>query len=157
MSQAYYADREVGDSLQPLELAVTTTAVVAGAMATRDYSPLHHDYQYATETAGHADIFLNTIHQGALFQRLLTDNLGPRIRLGRLRIAMKRPVYAGSAVTVIGVLTHKAIDDFGCAWLHFDLELLVADELASSSAVICAVPLDLADNPWQRRGEEWQP
>jgi acyl dehydratase len=157
MIETHYTDLAVGDSLQSLQLDVTTTSVVAGAFATRDYSPLHHDYQYATETAGHRDIFLNTMHQGALFQRLLTDNLGPRMRLGRLRIAMKNPVYAGAAVTVTGILKSKQVDTTGCAWLNFELAMLAAEELASSCSVSCAVPVDAADNPWQRRGEDWQP
>ena len=63
MSIRYYDSVQVGDSLEELRISVSTTDVICGALASRDYSPLHHDFHYATEQAGHRDIFLNTPHQ----------------------------------------------------------------------------------------------
>ncbi|MSY79362.1 MAG: hypothetical protein F2694_06920, partial [Actinobacteria bacterium] len=49
-----------GDSLPELAIDVTPTTVVLGALASRDWRPMHHDYKFATERNGVADIFLNT-------------------------------------------------------------------------------------------------
>jgi len=37
----------VGDELPPLELEMSATRIVAGALATRDFMPVHHDRAYA--------------------------------------------------------------------------------------------------------------
>ena len=57
----------VGDSLPELAVEVTPTTVVLGALASRDWRPMHHDYKFATERNGVADIFLNTPNQAAWF------------------------------------------------------------------------------------------
>ena len=72
----------VGDALPELSVDVTATTVVLGALATRDWRPMHHDYKFATERNGTKDIFLNTPNQAAWFERYLTDWTGPHGRLG---------------------------------------------------------------------------
>ena len=42
-----WADIEVGDEVTPHEIPVTTTMIVAGAIASRDFMPVHHDRDYA--------------------------------------------------------------------------------------------------------------
>ena len=42
-----WSDIEVGDEVTPLEIAITTTMIVAGAIASRDFMPVHHDRDYA--------------------------------------------------------------------------------------------------------------
>ena len=37
----------VGDELPPFELPVTSTVIVAGAIASRDFMPAHHDAEFA--------------------------------------------------------------------------------------------------------------
>lgn len=39
----------VGDTLPPLEIPVTRTLIVAGAIASRDYQDVHHDAALAQE------------------------------------------------------------------------------------------------------------
>ena len=46
----------VGDALTPLELNVTSTVIVAGAIASRDFMPAHHDPAYA-RAQGAPDIY----------------------------------------------------------------------------------------------------
>ena len=40
-------DVNVGDELPMFELPVTSTVIVAGAIASRDFMPVHHDTAYA--------------------------------------------------------------------------------------------------------------
>jgi len=55
----------VGDVLPDLSYDVTSTTVVLGALAARDWRPMHHDYHFAVERQGVLDIFLNSPNQGA--------------------------------------------------------------------------------------------
>ena len=41
------SDVAVGTTLPPLTYDVTATTVVLGALASRDWRPMHHDYDFA--------------------------------------------------------------------------------------------------------------
>ena len=79
-------DVKAGISLPELRYDVTATTVVLGALATRDWRPMHHDKDFAVERNGTRDIFLNTPNQAAWFERYITDWTGPHGRLGQDRI-----------------------------------------------------------------------
>jgi hypothetical protein len=49
-----------GRQLPELHHDVTATTVVLGALATRDWRPMHHDKDFAVHRNGTKDIFLNT-------------------------------------------------------------------------------------------------
>ena len=66
-------DVRPGDPLPDLAYDVTATTVVLGALATRDWRPMHHDKDFAQKRNGVRDIFLNTPNQAAWFERYLTD------------------------------------------------------------------------------------
>ncbi|MGH3184997.1 MAG: OB-fold domain-containing protein, partial [Streptosporangiaceae bacterium] len=53
-----FGDVAEGDLLPSLSHDVTATTVVLGALATRDWRPMHHDYGFAVERQGLKDIFL---------------------------------------------------------------------------------------------------
>ena len=55
----YWGDVEEGQELPTVTRDITYTTVVAGAIASRDFVPLHHDRDFA-QKAGLKDIFLNT-------------------------------------------------------------------------------------------------
>ena len=82
-----------GDTLPELAYDVTATTVVLGALATRDWRPMHHDYDFAVNRNGTQDIFLNTPNPAARFERYVTDWTGPKGRLGRMKFRMKGSVY----------------------------------------------------------------
>ena len=44
-----WSEIEVGDEVTPLEIPITTTMIVAGAIASRDFMPVHHDRDYANK------------------------------------------------------------------------------------------------------------
>ena len=55
-----WKDISVGDEVTPLEIPLTTTLIVAGAIASRDYMPVHHDRDFAN-SQGAPDIFMNIL------------------------------------------------------------------------------------------------
>ncbi|HWB65444.1 MAG TPA: hypothetical protein VG708_01270 [Mycobacteriales bacterium] len=151
------ADVAVGASLPALSYDVTSTTVVLGALATRDWRPQHHDYHFATERNGVRDIFLNTPNQAAWFERYLTDWTGPRGRLGRMTFRMHDSVFPGDTMTFTGQVTDVATDEAGCGWITVDVALTVGDRTCTTCHARIAVPTTPDDNPWTRSGESWKP
>ncbi len=151
------SDVAVGDVLPPLAYDVTATTVVLGALATRDWRPMHHDRTFAIERNGANDIFLNTPNQQAWFERYVTDWTGPPGRLGRMRFRMRDSVYPGDTMTLAGSTTEVTSDDAGCGWVRLAIDLTVGERLCTSCTVRVAVPATADDNPWRRAGDQWAP
>jgi acyl dehydratase len=87
-----------------MEIAVTATVIVAGAIATRDFMPVHHDRDYAN-SQGAPDIFMNILSDTAYCSRFLTDWAGPEARLRRLAIRLGVPVFPGHTLRYDGAVT----------------------------------------------------
>lgn len=155
----------VGDALPSLAVDVTPTTVVLGALASRDWRPMHHDYKFATERNGVADIFLNTPNQAAWFERYVTDWAGPRARLGRMTFRMKTSVFPGDRMEFAATVGEVGTDSVGQGWASLEVTLIAtatdgrdpAPRLASTCTVRVALPADGTDNPWARRGDKWLP
>ncbi|MFJ9940995.1 MaoC family dehydratase [Streptomyces erythrochromogenes] len=94
----------VGDTLPPLEIAVTRTLIVAGAIASRDYQDVHHDAELAREK-GSPDIFMNILTTNGLVGRYITDHLGPRTVLRKVAIRLGAPNRPGDTMTLTGTVT----------------------------------------------------
>ena len=150
-------DVSVGDALPELGYDVTATTVVLGALASRDWRPMHHDYDFAVNRNGTQDIFLNTPNQAAWFERYVTDWTGPHGRLGRMQFRMKGSVYPKDQMVFTGTVTDVSTDDAGCGWAAIDVTLAVEGETKTTCAVRVALPAAADDNPWARRGDAWRP
>jgi hypothetical protein len=152
-----FADVKEGLKLEPLTYDVSSTTVVLGALATRDWRPQHHDYHFATERNGVRDIFLNAPNQAAWFERYITDWTGPRGRMGRMRFRMKGSVFPGDTMVFTGVVTGTETDDTDCGWADVEVAVKVGDEVKTTCTVRVALPTDPNDNPWSRHGDRWKP
>ncbi|MER0447048.1 MaoC family dehydratase [Streptomyces sp. Edi4] len=93
-----------GDALPPLEIAITRTLIVAGAVASRDYQDVHHDAVLAREK-GAPDIFMNILTTNGLVGRYITDCFGPSSRLRAVKIRLGAPNYPGDTMTLTGTVT----------------------------------------------------
>lgn len=144
-----------GDRLPELRFAATASRIVAGALASRDHSPLHHDRDYAVNVANKRDIFANTQFQAALFERYLQDWAGPMARIAQMRFRMIASIFAGDVVTVHGSI--DAVSDNGpcgpCATVQ--ISATIDDALVTECTVLVALPAEPGDNPWHRIGERW--
>jgi acyl dehydratase len=98
------ADVRVGDELPEMIVDVTATVVVAGAIATRDFMPVHHDRAYAEEQ-GSPEIFMNILSDTAYCSRFITDWAGPEAMIRKLAIRLGAPAYAGSTLVYSGRVT----------------------------------------------------
>jgi acyl dehydratase len=100
----------VGDELPVLALEMTATRIVAGAIATRDFMPVHHDRDYANGQ-GAPDIFMNIISTNAYCCRYLTDWAGPDAMLKHIAIRLGVPVFPKSTLTFTGTVTGVREDE----------------------------------------------
>lgn len=153
----------VGQTIPELAVEVTPTTVVLGAIASRDWRPMHHDYKFATERNGVQDIFLNTPNQAAWFERFVTDWTGPTGRLGRMKFRMSDSIFPGDTMTFAGTVTEVSTDARGCGWVAIDITLSATSaempdpRTCSTCTVRVALPSAPDDNPWARRGDDWKP
>jgi hypothetical protein len=95
------SDLSVGERLPLCSLPITTTLVVAGAIATRDYTAVHHDRAVA-EREGSADVFLNINTSVGLLQRVVSDWAGPEAVFRSIRVRLGAPGYPGDVLTFSG-------------------------------------------------------
>jgi acyl dehydratase len=151
------SDVKVGDTLPSLSYDVTATTVVVGALATRDWRPQHHDYQFATERNGVKNIFLNSPNQLAWFERYLTDWTGPTGRVGRLSFRMIDSIFPGDTMVFTATVTDIETDDVGCGWVAVEIAVKVGEKVCTTCNGRIAVPTSPDDNPWTRRSESWKP
>ncbi|MGW0666427.1 MaoC family dehydratase [Streptomyces sp. NPDC002746] len=99
----------VGEELAPLEIAVTRTLIVAGAVASRDYQDVHHDAELAREK-GAPDIFMNILTTNGLVGRYVTDHFGPAAVLRKVAIRLGAPNYPGDTMVLSGKVTALGSD-----------------------------------------------
>lgn len=147
----------VGDQLPELAYPVTATTVVLGALASRDWRPMHHDKDFAVNRNGTRDIFLNTPNQAAWFERFVTDWTGPYGRLQRMTFRMLGSVFPGDTMVFRGVVTGVGVDGTGCGWAALSIALSVGDNAKTTCTARVALPSAPGDNPWDRKGSRWQP
>ena len=100
-------DVNVGDALPPLDVPITATLIIGGAIASRDYQDVHHDRDLACER-GAKDIFMNILTTNGIVGRFVTDWAGPEAMLKGVKIRLGAPNYPGDTMRLTGVVTEKS-------------------------------------------------
>ena len=101
------ADVEVGAELPAFSLPVTSTVIVAGAIASRDFMPAHHDAEFA-KGQGAPDLFMNILTTNGYVARYITDWAGPHARIRKIAIRLGAPAIPGQALRFTGQVTQSA-------------------------------------------------
>lgn len=99
-----------GDALPTLSIPVTLTSIVAGAIATRDFHPVHHDVE-ATRQLGMPTIFMNILTTNACIERHVYAWAGERMILEAVTFKLGTPNFAGDVMTMSGSVL--SVDDMG--------------------------------------------
>ncbi len=146
-----------GEALPDLSVPVTATTVILGALASRDWRPMHHDRDFAIHRNGVRDIFMNTPNLAAWFERYITDWTGPRGRIGRMKFRMKDSIFPGDTMVFRGMVQQVTTDDAGCGWADLHVAVSVGERMCTECNARVAIPTDAADNPWSRSGKSWKP
>ncbi|OBK98242.1 MaoC family dehydratase [Mycobacterium sp. 1165178.9] len=101
-----WQDIAEGDEVNPLEIPITTTMIVAGAIATRDFMPVHHDRDYAKQQ-GSPNLFMNILTTNGYCVRFLTDWAGPEAMVKNLSIRLGVPCFPDDPLRFTGSVTNK--------------------------------------------------
>jgi acyl dehydratase len=114
-----FASIAVGDRLPDLVVHMDATWIVAGAIASRDLMPVHHDRDYANQQ-GAPDIFMNILSDTGWCSRFLTDWAGPDAMITRLAIRLGVPLFPGHTLTYSGSVRSVAREgDLGVVEVEF--------------------------------------
>jgi acyl dehydratase len=92
---------EVGQALPDLDIAVTSTLVIGGALASRDYTPVHHDANEARKQ-GLPDVIMNILTTQGLCSRYLTDWAGPDALVKSVKTRLGGPNMPGDTLKLRG-------------------------------------------------------
>jgi acyl dehydratase len=103
------SDVNVGDSLPELPIPLTTSLIVGGAVASRDFTPVHHD-KSAAQAAGMQDVFMNILTTNGLVGRFVSDWAGPDALIRQVKIRLGTPNLPGDTMTLTGSVTSKEGD-----------------------------------------------
>ncbi len=132
-----------GDAVTPMRIDVTATVIVAGAIATRDFMPVHHDRDYAN-SQGSPDLFMNIMTDNGYCSRFLTDWAGADAMVKRIAIRLGVPAHAGSQLEFTGSVTGKSrVGGEGIVEVEFRATNDRGDHL--SGTAVLGLPLTEAD------------
>jgi acyl dehydratase len=128
----------VGDSLPPFELDVTPTVIVAGAIASRDFMPAHHDPAFA-KAQGAPDMFMNILTTNGYVARFVTDWAGPEAMLRSIAIRLGAPAIPGKPLRFSGQVTGKGESRGECV---LEVAVRAANELGdhATGTVVLTLP-----------------
>lgn len=104
MSGIRLADVKVGDALPDLDVELTAAIIVGGAIASRDFTPVHHD-RAAAQAAGMSDVFMNILTTNGYLSRFVSDWAGPDASLAKIAIRLGTPNLPGDTMKLRGQVT----------------------------------------------------
>ena len=93
-----------GERVAPLTIPVTATLIVAGAIASRDFEPVHHDKDEANRR-GLPNIIMNILTTNGFIARYVTDWSGPEARLRSISTRLGVPNFPGDTMKIMGEVT----------------------------------------------------
>lgn len=106
MSTLKFSQVNVGDKLPDMNIDISVSFVVAGAVASRDFTPVHHN-RAAANASGLPNVFPNILTDNGLSGRFVTDWAGPDSTLKRVNIKLGAPVLPGEVLKFVGEVAAK--------------------------------------------------
>jgi acyl dehydratase len=129
----------VGDELPRFDLSVTSTVIVAGAIASRDFMPVHHDRDFA-RAQGAPDMFMNILTTNGYVSRFVTDWAGPEAMVRSIKIRLGAPAVPGQPLRFSGQVTGTSQEGDECL---VEVTVRAANDLGdhATGSVVVSLPL----------------
>ena len=129
----------VGDELPLFELPVTSTVIVAGAIASRDFMPAHHDAEFA-KAQGAPDMFMNILTTNGYVARFITDWAGPEAMIRSIKIRLGSPAIPGKLLRFTGQVTQTTNEGDECV---IEVAIRAANDLGdhATGTVVVSLPV----------------
>jgi acyl dehydratase len=99
-----YRDVKLGDALPEQRIEITSSLIVGGAVASQDFTPVHHD-RSAAKATGMQDVFMNILTTNGLVERFVTDWAGMNARVKNVSIKLGTPNLPGETMVMTGSIT----------------------------------------------------
>jgi len=96
----------VGEKLPDFNFPISVSFVVGAAVASRDFTPVHHN-KAAANASGMANVFPNILSDNGLTGRYVTDWAGPESTIRRINIKLGAPVMPGEDLKFTGEVIAK--------------------------------------------------
>ncbi len=106
MQTRSYSSVTVGDKLPDFNFPISVSFVVGSAVASRDFTPVHHN-KAAANASGMANVFPNILSDNGLTGRYITDWAGPDCTIRRINIKLGAPVMPGEDLKFTGQVVAK--------------------------------------------------
>ncbi len=128
----------VGNELPPFALSVTSTMIVAGAIASRDFMPAHHDAEFA-KGQGAPDMFMNILTTNGYVARFITDWAGPEAMVRKIAIRLGAPAVPDQPLRFSGQVTRTHEEGDECV---IEVAVRAANELGdhATGTVVVSLP-----------------
>lgn len=122
LARPEWADAEVGQRLDGVEVTVDWTTIALQVSGSQDWNRIHHDPDFALDS-GHPSIFLNTGWTSAIVFRVASDWIGVSGWIERFELRMRQMNAFGDKVRSGGQVRDKRIDSGGRRVVDLDLWL----------------------------------
>jgi hypothetical protein len=99
-----FEDVTIGEKLPAREIPITTALIVGGAVASRDFTPVHHN-KGAAQKAGMPDVFMNILTSNGLMGSYVTNWAGPDSTTRKIDLKLGAPNIDGFVMTITGEVT----------------------------------------------------
>ncbi len=106
MQTRSFSSVKVGDKLPNFDFPISVSFVVGSAIASRDFTPVHHN-KAAANASGMANVFPNILSDNGLTGRYVTDWAGPESTIRRINIKLGAPVMPGEDLKFTGEVVAK--------------------------------------------------
>lgn len=102
----HFGSVAIGEKLPPLTVPISAGLIIGGAIASRDFTPVHHDKK-AAQAVGLPDVFMNILTSNGLMGRYVTDWAGPECTLKAIDLKLGAPNLPGFIMTIGGEVMAK--------------------------------------------------
>jgi MaoC like domain len=126
----------VGEELPPLDVKLSAAIIVGGAIASRDYTPVHHD-RSAAQASGMSDVFMNILTTNGYVGRYVSDWAGPDATIRKVAIKLGAPNLPGDTMKLRG-----KVSKVDAAQGHVEVEVAAKNAWGdhATGTVVVALP-----------------